>query len=149
MDLAFLGLAQVDRRGNVNVSKFGARLAGAGGFINISQNAGKVVFMGTFNAGGVMVATNGDCLCISREGSQPKFVRQVEQVTFSGQRAASLGRQVIYVTERCVFKLTTQGLLLTEVAPGLDLEEHILSKMEFAPLVAPDLRRMAPALFMD
>ncbi|MCB2228701.1 MAG: acyl CoA:acetate/3-ketoacid CoA transferase [Desulfarculaceae bacterium] len=149
LDLAFLGMAQVDRQGNVNVSKFGSRLAGAGGFINISQNAGKVVFMGTFNACGLLVAANNDCLCISQEGTQAKFIRQVEQVTFSGARAASLGRQVIYVTERCVFRLTPEGLLLTEVAPGLDLEEHILSKMEFAPLVAPDLRPMDPMLFAD
>jgi propionate CoA-transferase len=130
LDLAFLGLAQADAEGNVNVSRFGRRLAGAGGFINISQNAKKVVFVGSFSAGGSV-----------------KFVREVEQRTFSGREAWRRGQPVLYVTERCVFGLHAQGLELLEIAPGLDLERDILAGMAFRPVIERAPRLMEAPLF--
>jgi propionate CoA-transferase len=135
LDMAFLGLAQVDARGNLNVSKFGPKLAGAGGFINISQNAKKVIFVGTFNAGRLRVAAENDKLVILNEGAARKFVQQVEHVTFSGPYAASREQQVLYVTERCVFALSADGLELSEVAPGVDIARDILAQMDFKPIV--------------
>ena len=135
LDLAFLGLAQVDARGNLNVSKFGPKLAGAGGFINISQNAKKVVFVGTFKAGKLHTAIENGRLAVLTDGAAKKFVREVEHVTFSGPFAASRGQPTLYVTERCVFVLTPDGLELTEVAPGIDIERDILAQMDFKPII--------------
>jgi propionate CoA-transferase len=147
LDVAFLGLAQADCEGNLNVSKFGPRLAGAGGFINISQNAKKVVFVGTFTAGRLQVAIENGRLRIAQEGRTRKFVRAVEHRTFSGGYAMARRQPVLYVTERCVFELTEQGLALIEVAPGIDIERDILAQMEFKPIIRRDPAIMDQRIF--
>jgi propionate CoA-transferase len=146
LDIAFLGMAQVDAEGNVNVSRFGKRLAGAGGFINISQNARKVVFMGTFMACREELAIIDGALRLPAGGAR-KFVAEVEQRTFSGQLAARDGKPVCYVTERCVFELTTAGLALVEIAPGVELERDILAQMDFTPLMPRPPQTMDARIF--
>jgi propionate CoA-transferase len=150
LDIAVLGLAQADAQGNLNVSKFGPRLAGAGGFINISQAAREVVFVGTFTAGDLQVRVADGKVHIDSEGSLRKFVREVEHRTFSGERARKRGQRVLYVTERCVFRLAEAGgLELIEIAPGIDLERHILTQMDFTPAISPQLRLMDASLYAD
>ncbi len=149
LDLAFLGLAQADRLGNLNVSKFGPRLAGAGGFINISQSARKVVFVGTFTAGDLEVEVADGKLDILQDGKSMKFVDEVEHRTFSGPEAARRGKTVLYVTERCVFRLGPEGLELTEIAPGVDLQKDILDKMAFTPVMRRPPTLMDARIFRD
>ena len=148
LDIAFLGLAQADSEGNLNVSKFGPRFAGAGGFINISQSAKEVVFVGTFNTSGAEVGVENGALVIRREGSVRKFVNRVEHVTYNGALAVQRGQEALFVTERCVFRLAGRGLELIEIAPGVNLERDILAQMDFRPSIASDLALMNPAIFL-
>jgi len=148
LDMACLGMAQVDADGHVNVSRFGPRLAGAGGFINISQSSRRVLFAGTFTTGGLEVKVENGELKILREGKAKKFIKQVEQITFNGAYAAESGQPVLYVTERCVFRRGRDGMELIEVAPGIDVDRDILGQMEFTPIVR-NPGTMDPRIFRD
>ena len=147
LDLAYLGLAETDKHGNINVSKFKGRVAGCGGFINITQNAKRVVFCGSFTAAGLEVAVSDGKLTIVKEGKARKFLDHVEQITFSGDYAKKVKQPVLYITERAVFKLTAEGMMLTEVAPGVDLEKDILALMDFKPIISPNLKIMDERIF--
>jgi len=146
LDFAALGAAQIDAGGHVNVSSFAGRVAGVGGFVNISQNARRLVFCGTFTTGGLEVETGNGALGILREGTVRKFTRSIAQRCFSATRAVARGQQVLYVTERAVFRLTPEGLELVEVAPGIDIRTQILERMEFAPRIGA-VAPMAADLF--
>ncbi len=135
LDFAALGAAQVDSHGNVNVSRFGTRFAGVGGFINISQNARRLVFCGTLTTGGLEVEMIDGKLRIVNEGRIAKFVKEVEQVSYSGPLARETKHDVIFVTERAVFRLQPEGLELIEVAPGIDMQRDIVQQMEFEPII--------------
>jgi acyl CoA:acetate/3-ketoacid CoA transferase len=135
LDIAFLGFGEIDADGNVNVSKLGGLPVGPGGFIDIAHNAGKVVFCGTFDTKNARIATGDGRLSVERHGDVTKLVRRVDQITFSGAQALRRGQQVVYVTERAVFRLTRDGVALTEIAPGVDLERDVLARMGFRPLL--------------
>ena len=149
LDVAFLGLAETAPNGDLNVSKFGTRLAGAGGFIDITQNAKKVVYCGTFTAKGLKTECRDGTLVITQEGAKKKFVQQVEHITFSGKYAVEVGQPVLYITERAVFELRPDGVTLIEIAPGIDLQTQVLEQMEFMPKIAPDLKLMDSRIFRE
>lgn len=147
LDMAILGLAEIDGAGNVNVSKFNGHVAGPGGFIDISQNTPRLIFTGTFTAGGLKETCQDGKLIILQEGKYKKFKKNVEQITFSASYANQRGQQVLIVTERAVFQLTQAGLELIEIAPGIDLQQDILEQMEFLPTISPELKVMDASLF--
>lgn len=147
IDMAFLGLAQVDAQGNINVSRFGKQIPGCGGFIDITQNAHEVVFCGTFTASGLQIEVENGNLIIKNEGKIKKFINSLEHITFSSIYARKVKQKVLYVTERCVFRLSENGLMLTEIAPGIDLQEDIIDQMEFKPLIDENLKIMDRHLF--
>jgi propionate CoA-transferase len=147
LDVAFLSFAEVDPHGSVNISRFGDKIVGIGGFVNISQNARKVVFSGTFTSGGLKVAWQGDGLRILQEGRHSKFVPSIEQICYNARFATQEGRSAVFVTERAVFRLTADGLELSEIAPGLDVEKDVMAHMAFRPAIAADLKRMDARLF--
>ena len=146
LDFAALGAAQIDRHGNVNVSRFGSRLAGVGGFINISQSAKRLVFCCTLTTGGLEVAIENGGLRIIREGANRKFVNEVEQVSFSGKTARDRRHDVLFVTERAVFRLVDDGIELIEVAPGINVETQILAHLDFQPVIR-EIKPMSVHLF--
>lgn len=148
IDIACLGFAECDASGNINASKFANRISGCGGFINISQNSKKIVFVGTFTSGGLRTSINIGELKIEEEGKYRKFVNEIEQITFSGIRAGREGRNILYVTERCVFRLRENGLELTEVAPGIDMQTQILDLLPFMPIIN-DVHPMKLGLFQE
>jgi propionate CoA-transferase len=147
LDLAFLSFAEVDAEGNVNVSRFGGRIVGPGGFINISQNAKAVIYSGTFTAGKSEFDWSGGRLRIVKDGAHAKLVEAVQQITYSGRYGRQRGQRVLYVTERAVFSLGDKGVELIEVAPGIDVERDVLARMAFKPLVSPGLKTMDARLF--
>ena len=147
LNMAIVGLAEVDKYGNVNVSKFGTRVTGPGGFINITQSTKKIIFMGTFTAVNLEEKVEDGKLVIVHEGEKHKFVDKAEQITFSAKEAVKNKQVILYVTERCVFKLTEKGIMLTEIAPGIDLEKDILSNMSFKPLISDKLVTMDKRIF--
>jgi propionate CoA-transferase len=149
LDLAYLGAGQVDKEGNVNVSHLGAFVTGCGGFINITQNAKKLFFCGSMTAKGLKIKTGDGKLAIVNEGRERKFIDKVRQVTFSGEYAVSVGQPTMYITERAVFELRSDGLHLTEVAPGIDVEKDILAHMDFKPHVQTPLKLMDARIFRD
>jgi propionate CoA-transferase len=148
VDKAFLGLAQADKKGNLNVSRFNNKPIGCGGFINITQNSTFVVFCGTFTAGELETKIEDGKLSIVKEGKNKKFVDHVEQITFSGDYARKTNQTVYYVTERAVFKNSEEGLELIEIAPGIDLEKDVLGKMGFKPIIK-HLKRMPEEIFYE
>ncbi|HEY3437443.1 MAG TPA: acyl CoA:acetate/3-ketoacid CoA transferase [Actinotalea sp.] len=149
LDLAVLGLAQSDAHGNVNVSKFGSRVAGCGGFINICQSAKTLLFAGTFTAGGLEVAVEDGGVRIVQEGRAHKFLADVEQITFSGPYSAERDQRVLYVTERAVFELVGGVMTLIEIAPGIDLQRDVLDQMDFVPVISPALTLMPAGIFRE
>ncbi len=149
LDIAFLGLAQADQHGNVNVSKFSSKIAGAGGFIDITQNTKEVVFCGAFTAGNLKIAVSDGNIRIEQEGAHRKFLTDVEHLTFSGAYARRHGHKVLYITERAVFEMGEDSLVLTEIAPGIDLETDILAQMDFVPTISSDLKLMDARLFRE
>jgi propionate CoA-transferase len=149
LDQAFIGFAEGDMEGNVNVSKFGPLMPGCGGFIDITQNTKNVYFCGTFTANGLKTEIGDGKLRIVQEGAVDKFTESIEQITFSAKTAVKNNLPVMYITERAVFRLTKDGIMLCEIAPGVDMERDILAHMPKKPLISPDLKLMDERIFRD
>ncbi|MDD7363474.1 MAG: CoA-transferase [Peptoniphilus sp.] len=147
LDCAFLGFAEVSAKGDINVSRFGDRIAGCGGFIDISQATKDIYFVGTLTAGGLKEYVEDGRLVIDREGKRKKFLKETEQITYSADFGLESGQNVTFITDRCVMKLSEKGLVVTEVAPGIDIGRDIIDQMEFEPIVAEDVKQMDPRIF--
>jgi propionate CoA-transferase len=147
--LTCLGFAEVDASGNVNVSKFGTKIAGCGGFVDISQATKNIVFCGTMTAGGLKEEVKDGKLVIVQEGKKTKFKKALDQITFSSEFSKRFGQKVLFITERCVFQVTEEGLVLTEIAPGIDVEKDILPYMDFKPIISDNLQLMDARIFAD
>lgn len=149
VDVTYMGAGEVDSDGNVNATKLGPNPTGAGGFIDITTNAKHVVFCSSFTGKGLECSFKGDRLHIDREGSLIKFVNKIQQISYNGNIARGKHQKMHYITERAVFELRPEGLVLTETAPGIDLQTQILDLMEFKPIISPDLKEMNPAIFRE
>ena len=149
LDNTFLGSAEIDKDGNVNVHKFNGRVVGPGGFINITQNTHKIRFIGSFTGGKAEIRSGDGTLNIVSDGKFIKFVDHVQNITFSGKQGVANGQDVLYITERAVFRLVPEGIELIEIAPGVDLEKDVLGKMEFKPIISKDLKLMDARIFRD
>ena len=140
IDYTFMGAGEMDERGNVNATKMGSKAPGAGGFIDITATAKNIIFCSTFTGGGLKTSFSGDGLKIEQEGKFKKLVKEVQQISYNGRIALERGQNMLYVTERAVFRLTEKGVMLIEVAKGVDVQRDILDQMEFTPLIAEDLK---------
>jgi propionate CoA-transferase len=150
LDIAFLSFAEVDQHGNVNVSRYDKSINGPGGFINISQGARKVVFSGNLTTGGLKIRPDGiGGIALEQDGRIEKWIPQVQQLTFNGKYALECGKQILFVTDRAVFELTPDGIVLTEIASGVSLDDHVRSRIGFPILVSPQLKQMDVRLFRD
>lgn len=149
LDAAFLGFAEVNERGDINVSRFGERIAGCGGFIDISQSTPRVFFCGTMTAGGLKERIENGKLIIEQEGKRKKFLSQLDQITYSAEYGLETGQEVVFITDRCVMKPSEKGLVITEVAPGIDIRKDIVEQMEFAPIIAEDVKEMDLRIFEE
>ncbi len=147
VDVTYMGAGEIDPEGNVNATKLGPKPTGAGGFIDITTNAKHVVFCSSFTGKGLVCSFENNKLHIIKEGELIKFVNRVQQISYNGKIARQKGQKMHYVTERAVFELRPEGLVLTEIAPGIDLQTQILNLMEFSPIISPDLKEMDSALF--
>lgn len=149
LDICFLSFAEVDPVGNVNVSRFNGKIQGVGGFIDISSHSKKIIFSGTLTAGGLKTVVGEGRIKIEKEGRFKKFLMNTEEVSFRASEALRNGQEVIYLTERAVFRLTGSGIMLTEVAPGIDVECDVIEHMGFRPLIAEEVKVMDPRLFVS
>ena len=149
LDLAFLGLAQCDQFGDINVSKMGRKIPGCGGFLNIAENSRKIIFCGTLTGKGLKTAVRDGRLVIEQEGEIKKFLNHIDQITFNGRNAIARKQPILFITERAVFDLTPEGLRLLEVAPGMDVEKDVLANLEFRPLISENLKLMDARIFGD
>lgn len=147
LEVAFLSFAELDAKGNVNVHKFNGKIMGTGGFVNIVAGSKKVVLCGTLRAGGLKTAVGEGRLTITQEGRFEKLIPQCAEITFSGEQALKQGQEVVYITERAVFKLTEEGVTLTEIAPGVELQRDILDQIGFTPVISENLRVMDERIF--
>ena len=147
LDMTCLGIGEADSHGNINVSKFGPRLTGPGGFINITRKTKRVVFCGTFTGKAKIEIIDGK-LHVIEQGKIRKFLKDVEQITFAGQYAEP-DQDILYVTERCVMRLVDGKMTIVEIAPGIDLERDILANMDFEPVISPDLKLMPQEIFFE
>ncbi len=149
LDVTYLGFAEVDPKGNINVSKFGERIAGAGGFIDISQATKNIYFCGTLTAGGLKTHIEDGKLVIDQEGRSKKFLKEIEQISYSAEFGLKHDQNCVFITERCVMIPTEKGLMITEIAPGIDLQSQIINQMEFEPLVSENLKEMDSRIFAE